>query len=217
MKFYRFSAGLVFLSALTAVPLIAQTRPAGAQPRPVASQTAPSAGSSNGSVPDSKIAVIYSEAFLDSKVGIARFNTLLGTLNKEFQERQNELKALQAKIVALQDELTKLQKDGASTVVPVEQIRAKADTLDQMKKDYQRKGEDGQDRYNKRRGEIFQPLNDDIGLALAAYAKAHNISVIIDGSQVPMVYAADALDITRAFITEFNTKNPATASVAAPK
>ena len=42
-------------------------------------------------------------------------------------------------------------------------------------------------------------------------------SVIIDGSQVPMVYAADALDITRAFITEFNTKNPATASIAAPK
>jgi Skp family chaperone for outer membrane proteins len=216
MKFYRFSAGLVFLSALTAVPLVAQTRPAAAQPRPVASQTTPSAGSSNGSVPDSKLAVIYSEAFLDSKVGIARFTTLLGTLNKEFQERQNELKALQAKIVALQDELTKLQS-GASSVVPVDQIRTKTDALDQLKKDYQRKGEDGQDRYNKRRAEIFQPLNDDIGLALAAYAKAHNISVIIDGSQVPMVYAADALDITRAFITEFNTKNPATASIAAPK
>src|SRR3982751_1477227 len=119
MKFYRFSAGLVFLSALTAAPLVAQTRPAAAQPRPVASQTTPSAGSSNGSVPDSKLAVIYSEAFLDSKVGIARFTTLLGTLNKEFQERQNELKALQAKIVALQDELTKLQS-GASSVVPVD-------------------------------------------------------------------------------------------------
>jgi len=117
--------------------------------------------------------------------------------------------------VALQEELTKLQGGGA--VVPAEQIRAKADTLDQMKKDYQRKGEDGQDRYNKRRAEIFQPLNDDIGKALTAYAKAHNISVIIDASQVPMVYAADALDITRAFIAEFNTKNPATASVAAPK
>ena len=217
MKFYRFSAAVVFLSALTAAPLVGQTRPAGAQPKPVASQTTPSAGSSNGSVPDSKLAVIYSEAFLDSKVGIARFNTLLATLNKEFQDRHNELQALQQKIVALQDELTKLQKDGAASVVPVEQIRAKADTLEQMKKDYQRKGEDGQDRYNKRRAEIFQPLNDDIGKALEAYAKAHNISVIIDGSQVPMVYAADALDITRAFIIEFNSKNPATASVSAPK
>ena len=57
--------------------------------------------------------------------------------------------------------------------------------------------------YNKRRGEIFQPLQDDIGKALEVYAKAHNINVIIDGSQVPVVYAADSLDITRAFINDF--------------
>jgi hypothetical protein len=37
--------------------------------------------------------------------------------------------------------------------------------------------------------------------------------VIVDGSQVPVVYASDAIDITRAFINEFNAKNPATASV----
>ena len=86
-----------------------------------------------------------------------------------------------------------------------------------MKKDYQRKGEDAQAAYNKRRGEIFQPLQDDIGKALEVYAKAHNINVIIDGSQVPVVYAADAIDITRAFINDFNSKNPATASVTTPK
>jgi len=212
MKFYRFSAGLLFLSALTAAPLVAQTRPTAAQPKPAAAQPT---GSSNGSVSESKLAVIYSEAFLDSKVGIARFNTLLGTLNNEFADKQKELQTLQQKIVALQDEITKLQ--AGSNVVPIEQIRAKQDTLDQLKKDYQRKAEDGQALYNKRRGQIFQPLNDDIGKALGEYAKAHNISVIIDGSQVPMVYAADAIDITRAFIIEFNTKNPATASVASPK
>ena len=59
----------------------------------------------------------------------------------------------------------------------------------------------------------FTPLQDDIGKALEAYAKAHNINVIIDGSQVPLVYAADTLDITRAFINDFNSKNPATAAV----
>jgi hypothetical protein len=40
--------------------------------------------------------------------------------------------------------------------------------------------------------------------------------VIVDGSQVPVVYAADSIDITRAFITDFNSKNPATASVTHP-
>ena len=62
--------------------------------------------------------------------------------------------------------------------------------------------------------EMFSPLQEDIGKALEAYAKSHNINVIIDGSQVPLVYAADALDITRAFINEFNSKNPATAAAA---
>jgi hypothetical protein len=33
---------------------------------------------------------------------------------------------------------------------------------------------------------------------------------------VPVVYAADSIDITRAFITDFNSKNPATASVPTP-
>jgi len=89
--------------------------------------------------------------------------------------------------------------------------------LDQLKKDFQRKGEDAQAAYNKRRQDMFQPLQDDIGRALEVYAKAHNINVIIDGSQVPLVYAADTLDITRAFINDFNSKNPATASVTPPQ
>jgi Skp family chaperone for outer membrane proteins len=86
-----------------------------------------------------------------------------------------------------------------------------------MKKDFQRKGEDAQVAYDRRRKEMFTPLQDDIGKALEIYAKANNINVIIDGSQVPLVYAADTLDITRAFINDFNSKNPATAAVTTPK
>ena len=90
------------------------------------------------------------------------------------------------------------------------------DQLEQLKKELTREGEDAQGAYNKRRTELFTPLQDDIGKALEAYAKAHNINVIIDGSQVPLVYAADALDITRAFIADFNSKNPTTAAVTPP-
>ena len=61
--------------------------------------------------------------------------------------------------------------------------------------------------------EIFLPLQQDIGKALEAFAKARGITVIVDGSQVPVVYAADSIDITKAFIADFNSKNPATASV----
>jgi Skp family chaperone for outer membrane proteins len=204
MKFNRLMIAFVFVIVVGILPVMAQTRPAPAQP----AQT-------SVSVPDSKIALIYSEAFLDSKAGIARFNTLLVTLNKEFEGAQKDIKALELKMTQLQDEITKLQ--AAAGVVDTKSLQAKTDQLEQYKKDYTRKGEDAQAAYNKRRGEIFQPLQDDIGKALEVYAKAHNINVIIDGSQVPVVYAADAVDITKAFISEFNSKNPATAAVTTPR
>ena len=213
MKLNRLIAAFVFVTTLAILPVLAQTRPAAGQAKPAAAQPGPAP--TNAPVPDTKIALIYSEAFLDSKAGISRFNTLMSTLNKEFDPKTKELQQLEQKISQLTEELGKLQQ--GANVVPQDQIRAKSDTLEQLKKEYQRKGEDAQALYTKRRGEIFQPLQDDIGKALEVYAKAHNINVIIDGTQVPVVYAADAIDITRAFIVDFNSKNPATAAVTTPR
>lgn len=162
-------------------------------------------------MPDSKIALIYSDAFLDPKAGIARFNVLQNNLNREFQPRQTEINQLQQKITQLTEDIDKTRP-----VADPKTIQQKMDQLEQLKKDYQRKGEDAQAAYTKSRQEMFQPLQDDIGKALEAYAKAHGITVIIDGSQVPLVYADDKLDITRVFINEFNSKNPVTASAKTP-
>ena len=99
-----------------------------------------------------------------------------------------------------------------------EPLQQKVDQLEQWKKELQRKGEDAQAAYNKRRRRDFcAPCRKISGKALEAYAKQRGITVIIDGSQVPVVYAADSIDITRAFINEFNSKNPATAAVTPPK
>jgi len=200
MKIDRLIAAFAFVLALAVSPALAQPRTA-----------APAPTQSTANVPESKIALIYSDAFLDAKTGINRFTTLINNLNREFQPRQTELQSLQGKIQALTDEIAKI-----GAVAQPKEIALKQEQLDQLKKDYQRKGEDAQTAYNKKRTEMFSPLQDDIGKALEVYAKAHNINVIIDGSQVPLVYAADTLDITRAFVSEFNSKNPATAVVTPP-
>lgn len=204
MKIARFYAAVAVLT-VAAFCVSAQQKPA----TPPA--TAPASTPQTVAVPDSKMAMIYSDAFLDPKTGIARFNSLLGTLNREFQPRQAELQALQTKI----NTLTKEIEDTQSVADP-NAIRQKRDQLNQMTTDFKRKGEDAEAAYNKRRAEIFTPLQQDIGKALEAFAKARGITVIVDGSQVPVVYAADSIDITRAFITDFNSKNPATASVTQP-
>lgn len=202
MKIVRYFT-VVALLTLFAVSASAQTKPAAPAAAPATQATV--------AVPDSKIAMIYSDAFLDPKTGIARFNSLLTTLNREFQPRQTELQNLQTKINTLTKEINDTQ-----SVADPNTIRAKKDQLDQANTELKRKGEDAEAAYNKRRQDIFMPLQQDIGKALESFAKARGITVIVDGSQVPVVYAAESIDITRAFINEFNSKNPATASVTTP-
>jgi Skp family chaperone for outer membrane proteins len=201
MKIARFFAAVALLTT-AALCVSAQTRPAATPANP------PAAAPQTVAVPDSKMAMIYSDAFLDPKNGIARYNSLLTTLNREFQPRQAELQGLQTRIQTLTKEIEDTQ-----AVAAPDAIRQKRDQLAQLNTEFKRKGEDAEAAYGKRRQEIFMPLQTDIGKALEAFAKARGITVIVDGSQVPVVYAAETIDITRAFITEFNSKNPATAVV----
>jgi Skp family chaperone for outer membrane proteins len=169
-----------------------------------------------GSVPVGKIAVIFSEAFQDSKQGIAKFGVIQNQLNSEFKKPQDDLTAAAQRVQALQDEITKLQ----SSTAPVDPktVQAKVNQLDQVKKDSQRKLEDTQAAFQKRRTDLLTPLQDDVGKALDAFAKAHGITLIIDGSQTQgVIYAADSMDITKVFIAEYNAKNPAAAAAATPR
>jgi Skp family chaperone for outer membrane proteins len=202
MKVAR-SLAIVALLAIAVASASAQTRPATPAAAPASQATV--------AVPDSKIAMIYSDAFMDPKTGIAKFNSLLSTLNREFQPRQTDLQNLQTRINTLTKEINDTQN-----VADPNALRTKRDQLEQLQTELKRKAEDAEGAYNKRRQDIFQPLQQDIGKALEAFAKARGITVIVDGSQVPVVYAAESIDITRAFINEFNSKNPATAAVTTP-
>jgi outer membrane protein len=172
------------------------------------------AAAQTGTVPVGKIAVIFSEAFQDSKQGITKFSIIQNQLNTEFKKPQEDLDAAAKQIQTLQDEITRLQ--GSAAPVDPKSVQAKVAQLDQLKKDSQRKLEDIQALYQQKRTALLTPLQDEVGKALDAFAKAHGITMIIDGSQVPgVIYAADTLDITRIFIAEYNAKNPATAATAA--
>jgi len=160
-----------------------------------------------------KVAVVYSDAFDDEKGGINRVVAAMNALNKEFGPKLNELKAIDQKLKQLQDEIVALQKQPGTQA----QIAAKSDQFTQLKTEGQRKTEDSQALYDKRKAAVLQPLQEDISKALEAYAKSHGIVMIFDGSQVPLVFTADALDITRAFIADYNSKNPATAAVNTPR
>src|SRR5688500_8761566 len=96
MKIVRIFAAVGLLTTV-AVFASAQQDPAAPGGAPAAQPQA----AANVPVPDSKMALIYSDMFLDPKTGIARFNSLLSTLNREFQPRQTELSGLQTRIQTL--------------------------------------------------------------------------------------------------------------------
>jgi Skp family chaperone for outer membrane proteins len=204
MKIDRLIVAVVLLTTVAICSVSAQQKPA-------APAGSPAAGSSTGSVPDSKMALIYSADFQDPKNGITKFTALASTLNREFQPRQTELSTLQQKITQLTKEI-----QDTKTVADQRALAQKQEQVEQMQTELKRKGEDAQAAYDKRRQEIFAPLQEELGKALEAFAKARGITVIVDASQVPVLYAADNIDITKPFIADFNSKNPATASVTKP-
>jgi outer membrane protein len=215
MRHYLFPISAVMVVAIAAT--VSAQRPAATPtPNPAAPARptpAPAATADNSAaLPTSKMAVIYTDLFLDQKGGIAKFNSVVTKLNNEFQKLKDEINAMQTRAQTLEDEITKLRNAPAGTPIDQRALQAKIDQLEQLKKDIQRKGEDAQAAYNRRRQELFTPLQEEIGRALEAFAKARGINVIIDAAQVPLLYAADSIDITRAFIADFNSKNPVTAA-----
>jgi Skp family chaperone for outer membrane proteins len=210
--FLPVSALLVMVFAITISAQPQSAKPAPARPAPA--QPAPAAAPATIDVPNGRMAVIYSDAFLDPKTGIAKFSNALNKLNAEFKAAKDELVGMQNRAQSLETEVNKLREAPEGTPIDQRSLQAKIDQLDQLKKDIQRKGEDAQTAYNKRRQEIFNPLQDEVGRALETFAKARGINVVVDAVQVPLLYIADSMDITRAFITEFNSKNPVTASAS---
>jgi len=211
MKIYRFLAAWAFLGAIAISPIFAQPKPAPQTPASVAPST------STVAVPDSKIALINSELWADEKQGIVRLVAATKRVDSEFQPRRTELQQLQQRMSQLNDEITKQQ--AAASVVDPRSLQTKMDQLEQFKKDAQRKQEDAQAAYNKRMQEVLSPIYDDIGKALDAFGKSRGITLMLDASKIApaILMAADATDVTRAFIADFNSKYPATAAVTSPQ
>jgi outer membrane protein len=203
-----FCALLVVVFATTVSAQQQPARPAAPRPTP------PPAETTTVNIPTGRMAIIYTDAFLDSKTGIAKFSGAMTKLNAEFQKTKDDIQAMQTRANSLEAEINKLREAPAGTPIDQRSLQAKIDQLDQLKKDTQRKAEDAQAAYNRRQQELFAPLQDEIGRALEAFAKARGINVILDAAQVPLLYIADSVDVTRAFITEFNSKNPVTASAS---
>ena len=205
MRPVRLLFAAIAFAALTIVSAQAQApaRPAGTQPAPTTG-SAPATGTA-------RVAVIDSGAFSDDKGGIARVVNAVKQVETQFQPQRTELQNLQNQYSALVSEIEK-----TAAVANPQALAQKREQAEQLQLQIKRKQEDAQAAFQKRMGEVLDPLQQDVYNSLQAFAQARGISVIIDASRVPLIYVADSVDITKEFVAEYNRTHPATASIAAP-
>jgi Skp family chaperone for outer membrane proteins len=201
-------AVLVPVAGAAQQPAAGRPAATSAQRPPAASPTAPQ---NTGVIADGKIAIIDTEAFADPKTGIIRLVSAFEIVNREFKPRSDELQKLRA-------QYEQLGKDIAATA-NLEDQRAQAVKLEQaeaLKKDIERKTQDAQSAYQKRLRDATEPIYKDISPALQAFARQRGVNVIFDVSKLGevMFVVNDSVDLTRAFITDYNQRNPVTATPA---
>ncbi|MDQ1421915.1 MAG: hypothetical protein QOJ52_3877, partial [Acidimicrobiaceae bacterium] len=131
-------------------------------------------------------------------------------LEREFQPRQTELTTMQTRIKALADEIGKLS---GSSVVDPKTIQAKQDEGESLQRDLKYKKEQADAAFAKRYDEAIAPISQDIGKALTQFATQRGITMILDISKLaPAVLTANPnMDVTQAFIAEYNSKPVASA------
>jgi Skp family chaperone for outer membrane proteins len=203
MRSIRFTIAAFVLAAFTIISAQAQTRPA-TQP-PAGGGVAPTTGGTG------RFAIIDSSEFSDDKTGITRVVNAMKQLDTQFEPQRADLRRLTDQYNALVADIQKKQQIQDPKVTQQQQ-----DQAEQLQLQIKRKQEDAQAAFQKRSTEVLDPLQQDVGNALTAYAQARGIAIIIDVSRVPVIYADNNTDITKDFIAEYNRTHPATAAAATP-
>lgn len=166
-----------------------------------------------------KIGWIDTGAFADEKEGVTKYITALKALDAEMKPRVTELTTIQTRVKTIADDLNK----PVPANVPVDQkaLLAKQDEGQRLQREFEFKKKEYDAAVEKRSGEVLGPVSTDISKAINEFAKAKGYSVVLDIAALASANAILSLDpasnITKEFITYYNTRPATTATAAAPK
>jgi outer membrane protein len=178
---------------------------------PAQSGALPPAGDVPSTEAPAKIAVI---AFQAAVTQTNEFQRNFADLQKKFEPKRDELKALNDQIETLQKQL---QTQGATLNDAERESRAK--TIAEKQKQLQRTQEDDQNDFQQAMQETFNGVAQKVGEVLIAYSQQHGFTLVLDGGdqQTQMVlYHNPATDISQAVLDAYNLKSGVPAPTAQP-
>jgi outer membrane protein len=135
-------------------------------------------------------------------------------LTAKFAPRQTELQNLQKQI---QDISTRLQTT-SNTLSDEEKYRLSRES-ETLNRTLQRKQQEARDDYQDAQQDLINTLGRKLMTVLDKYSKENSYAVVFDTSsqQTPVIYAANAVDITQDIIKLYDQNYPVKASAAVSK
>jgi outer membrane protein len=181
-----------------------------------AAQTSPAPAAAAAPAGPAKIALI---AFRPVVGSTNEFQRDLGDLEKKFQPREAQMKALADEI---ESQTKQLQTQGSMLSETESASRLKA--IESKKTQYQRSGEDLKKDEEQEAEEAFEGVANKVGSVMVAYAQQQGYTMILDTSlqQSQVLWADGSADISKAVLEAYNVKSgvpapPAQPAAAAPK
>ena len=207
---------LIFAAAVLitvmAFAVMGQTRPQTTPARPTPTPLPRPAATpvvSNAPVPDSRIALIDTSMFGDEKNGIYRYVDAARSVQAEFKTRSDEVLNLGNRINAL---ITEIQTLSKAPVVDQKTIQAKTQQGETLRAEWQTKKDRLDEDVSKRAEQVIAPISAQIGQAMDQFARQRGVTMTLDISKLlpAILTALPTVDLTQAFIADFNSKNPRT-------
>ena len=152
-----------------------------------------------------KIAVFASDALGDDKTGVKKLIAAFRQIEIDIKPLRDEIQGLRVRY----DAAAAIVNKPPPTMDP-KAIAAKADEAESLKSDIERKQQDGQKLLAKRTKELTDPIYQEINTELIAFAKGRGFDIVFDQSKLAGVAIVlnPGIDITTAFIAEYNSKHP---------
>ncbi|HEY7914954.1 MAG TPA: OmpH family outer membrane protein [Blastocatellia bacterium] len=209
MKLLRLPLALLALLVLTV----------GASAQQTSTSAPPQAGLPQAGAPPAlvkgKIAVLNTALFQEQ---VGEFRVKREELNRQFEPRSKELEGLANRITALENTLK-----SQTQVLSAAKIAEMNEQLNDMKKDYQRRGEDLQAEAERAQARAFQPLSEKLGKFAEEYARKRGIVLLVDLANSvqsgTVLWFDRRSEVTQDFINEYNKAHPvpnAPATTSAP-
>lgn len=145
---------------------------------------------------DTKLGIVDVQRVIDES---NRGKAARDLLQKRFEQEKADLEQKGKAIELFKEDLEK-----QALVLTPEKRAEKQDELERRIKDFTRLKKDKQEEFNKKQMQVLREVMGAVMEVIQGYGKEQGFTAILDGTQGPVLFVGDGVDITAEIVERFN-------------